>query len=105
MSVTTTVSYPTDTTFDLEYYLAIHMPFVAETWGPFGLKEWKVVQFNSENAPYKIAAILTWESAESSATALKAEGSKAIFDDIAKFSDRTPVLASGDDVGSWKAGQ
>ena len=33
-----------DATFDLDYYLAKHMPLVGEKFKPFGIKGWRVLK-------------------------------------------------------------
>ncbi|KAK6076609.1 hypothetical protein SCUP515_05438 [Seiridium cupressi] len=48
MSAFITVAYPRPSSgelkFDLNYYLDCHMPLVAKTWGPNGLKSWTVTE-------------------------------------------------------------
>ncbi|KAL5342668.1 hypothetical protein BJX70DRAFT_394503 [Aspergillus crustosus] len=104
MTVITTVLYPAGSTFNLDYYLSTHMPLVSKIWGPFGLKDWKVVKYTTENAQFTYGAFLTWENSEDSNRAVAAAEAKPIFDDIPNFSDRPPSFASGDVVGSWEAG-
>lgn len=50
MSAIVTVAYPRpsgEVKFDLKYYLDVHMPLVAKTWGPKGLKSWHVTERKS----------------------------------------------------------
>ena len=47
MTIKIVVLYPNPegATFDMDYYLATHMPLVSESWSQYGLKGWEVVQF------------------------------------------------------------
>lgn len=38
------VLYPRDATFNMEYYLATHMPLVKKSWTRYGLKKYIVTQ-------------------------------------------------------------
>jgi uncharacterized protein (TIGR02118 family) len=104
MTVNTTVLYPRDAIFNLEYYIKSHMALVAEKWTPYGLKDWQVVQFTTANAPFKVGAMFTWDNLNGATAAMKAHESKVIFDDVPNFSDQQPILFSGDIVGSWRVG-
>jgi len=101
-----TVLYPAsaDLKFDLSYYLKTHMPLVKEKWGPYGLKEWKVVQFDNSPADgsktYSFGAILTWEDADSVKKALGGEEAKIVFGDVQNFSNVGPLFLAGEIVGS-----
>ena len=47
MAATVTVLYPNhaDATFDMDYYLARHMPMVMERFGAHGMTGWRVTTF------------------------------------------------------------
>ncbi|KAI1823799.1 hypothetical protein F4861DRAFT_539649 [Xylaria intraflava] len=96
MSYTLSVVYPGDVTFNLDYYLTTHMPLVQKTWAPVGLKKYKVVEYTSPGTPYKIQAILTWESKEKADAALAGPGAAAILGDIPNFSDKDATFLSGE---------
>lgn len=102
MTVNTTVLYPRDATFNLEYYINNHMALVVEKWTSYGLKDWQIVQFTSENAPFKVGAIFTWDNLDGAKAAMEAHESRTIFDDVPNFSDQQPILFSGDIIGSWR---
>jgi uncharacterized protein (TIGR02118 family) len=76
------------------------MPLVQKTWGPLGLKTWKVAKYSSADSPYSVQAWLEWESEKHKETALASSDSAEVFADIDKFTDSKPVLASGELVGS-----
>jgi len=72
------------------------MPLVQKTWGPFGLKSYKIVQYNSSESPYSVQAWLEWESKEANEKGFASPDSAPVFADIDKFTDKKPVLASGE---------
>ncbi|KAJ8114762.1 hypothetical protein ONZ43_g4829 [Nemania bipapillata] len=78
----------------------LKMPLVQKLWGPYGLKAWKVTQYTSANAPWSVQAWLEWESQEHAEKGQASDGTVAIFDDVAKFSDNKAVLMEGDMTGS-----
>lgn len=104
MTVNTTVLYPSGAKFDLEYYLKCHMTLVADKWTSYGLKDWQVVRFTADDKPFKIGAMFTWDNLDGATAAMKAHESKVIFDDVPNFSDKQPILLSGEIVGSWQVG-
>ncbi|KAK9413303.1 hypothetical protein SUNI508_02502 [Seiridium unicorne] len=123
MSAFITVAYPRPSSgelkFDLNYYLDSHMPLVAKTWAPNGLKSWTVTEHArpvppSQNAkscaatlyaegPYAVQAILQWESIGAFDKAAGEAGAAVVFGDIPKFTDIQPLLLKGDIKGSWTA--
>ncbi|KAL2428768.1 hypothetical protein ABEF95_006923 [Exophiala dermatitidis] len=105
MPANATVLYPADAdaTFDMDYYLKTHMPLVSEKWGPYGLKDWKVVQFAAGpdgSKPYSVMALLTWDSVESIAKALNSEAAGVVLGDVQNFSNKPPTFLTGDIVGA-----
>ena len=97
-----TVLYPAadDATFDMEYYLNVHMPLCAQVWAPHGLQSWQVIRFGTHpdgsNPPYSVQAILHWPDARD-LDIVQAESSNVIFDDVPKFSNKLPIFM----VGMW----
>lgn len=83
----------------MDYYLKSHMPLVHKSWATYGLTGWKVVQF-SDDQPYCVQAILSWESEDSYKKALQSDTVKAVMDDVANFADKQPTFLSGTVVGS-----
>lgn len=75
------------------------MPLVHETWKPEGLKAWKVVEL-PDDQPYKIQAVLEFESLDAFKAAAGGAGAKKVMGDIPNFSDKQPVFLTGDVVGS-----
>lgn len=45
-------------TFDMNYYLTVHMPLVQKHWGPHGLKSWTVVQFEKNDPSGRLILLL-----------------------------------------------
>ncbi|KIW08793.1 uncharacterized protein PV09_00727 [Verruconis gallopava] len=106
MTVTVTVLYPPGK-FDLDYYLNKHIPLVAKVWGPKGMKDWRVVKNgpgpDGADAPYQIACVITFDSAESLQAALTDPGSKEVFEDPKNYTDevsRKAIFLAGETVAS-----
>lgn len=76
------------------------MPLVQKLWGPHGLKCWKVANYNSPDAPYSVQAWLEWESKDHFDKGSASKEGAEIFGDVPKFCDDSPVILSGDMVGS-----
>lgn len=99
------VLYPagSDATFDLSYYLKSHMPFCSEKWTPFGLMDWKVIEFAAGpdgSKPYSIGTVLTFETADSVKTVLASNAGKVVMDDVPNFSNKSPIFLNGDTVAA-----
>ncbi|KAI1500907.1 hypothetical protein F5X99DRAFT_384839 [Biscogniauxia marginata] len=97
MAPTTTVSvaYPAGTKFNMDYYLKSHMPLVQSKWTPYGLKVWRVAQYDNAESPYVVQAWLEFENAEGWAKASGGAEAKDIFGDIVNFSDKEPIVLVG----------
>lgn len=97
-------------TFDIPYYLSHHFPLVSEKWGPHGLLDWKIVQFqsiqgkaessNESELPYRIQAILTWRDKDSFTEVMASEDWKTVFDDVPNFCNEMPLMLVGNIIGS-----
>jgi hypothetical protein len=119
-----TVLYPQGAKFDMDYYMAKHIPLVASKWTKDGLKGWKVLKFN-DDAPYCVQATLEWGDMKVSTcvvrlvyvrmrcteeltplcmqefqTAAGGPDTAEIMGDIKNFSDKEPVLMPGAVVGT-----
>ena len=105
MATTTTVLYENvdDATFDLDYYMAKHMPLVEEKFKPFGIKGWRVLKavgtpFGGKPL-YSVIANLEFDAADQFRAAVAAEGGM-VFGDVPNFSNKDSVVVIGDLVGS-----
>ena len=104
MAAAITVLYPNvdDATFDLDYYLAKHMPLVMRLFGPHGMTGWRVSRLvgtpTGARSPYSIAATLEFPTPEAFKAALAAEA-KAVLGDVPNFSNKEPVIMIGEIVG------
>ncbi|KAI1811986.1 hypothetical protein GGS20DRAFT_560254 [Poronia punctata] len=96
MTYVVVVVYPAEAKFDMEYYLSSHMPLVQKSWAPQGLRGWKVAQYSSPDSPYSVQAWLEWESKEHSEKGFASAEAKEVFGDIPNFTDKQPVVASGE---------
>lgn len=96
---TITVVYPQGAKFNMDYYMATHMPLVQKRWSQYGLKSWKVLKFG-EDTPYCVQATLEFDSIESFQTAASSEEAKEVLGDIPNFSDKEPVIMPGEIVGT-----
>ncbi len=98
------VMYPNvaDATFDLDYYLASHMPMVLQRFGPFGMTGWTVAKIvgtpDGSKPTSSILATLTFDGVESFHKALAAE-SGPVLADVPRFSNKAPVFLIGELVG------
>ncbi len=105
MATTITVLYDNvdDATFDLDYYMATHMPLVDEKFKPYGLKGWRVLKAvgtpTGAKPLFSIIANLEFDDAQQFKAAVAAEGG-AVFGDVPNFSNKEPVVVIGDLVGS-----
>ncbi|KAI1345829.1 hypothetical protein F5Y01DRAFT_299430 [Xylaria sp. FL0043] len=100
MTFIMSVVYPAGTKFDMEYYIAKHMPLVQKKWAPHGLKSWKVAKYDNKGAPYIVQAWLEWESQAHSEAGTKSEDGTVVFGDVSNFSSSQPVVLSGPQMGS-----
>ena len=105
MATTITVLYENveDATFNLDYYMAKHMPLVEARFKPFGIKGWRVLK--AAGTPfggkplYSIIANLEFDTADQFRSAVAAEG-EIVFGDVPNFSNKEPFVVIGDLVGS-----
>ncbi|KAI1338784.1 hypothetical protein F5Y15DRAFT_416554 [Xylariaceae sp. FL0016] len=93
---TVSVVYPKGAKFDMEYYLATHMPLVQKTWAPSGLKSWKVAQYSNPESPHCVQAWLEWESVDHWTKAASSSEGATVFADIENFSDKKPEVMIGE---------
>ncbi|KAK4964485.1 hypothetical protein LTR66_000088 [Elasticomyces elasticus] len=98
---TVTVLYPSDTKFDMDYYVNKHMSLVQSIWGPAGLKSWKVLKFGKDDQ-FSVQATLEWDSPEAFQKAVAGPKTGEVMDDIKNFSDKNPVIMSGEVTGTSK---
>ena len=101
-----TVLYPNDddATFDMDYYLKKHMPFVQESFGKHGLKRWEVLQYkpgaDGAKPQYSVGATLIFDSPEAMGKAMSSEDAGPVFADVPNFSNKGPMLMGGAMVGT-----
>ncbi len=94
--VLVSVLYPNQpgSRFDERYYLDQHMPLVRRHWGPMGLSDIRLLRGTNTPdggpAPFRVMALLTFESADALQKAAAAHG-REIFGDIRNFTDVQPV--------------
>jgi len=93
-----TIHYPNadGATFDHEYYRTKHLPEVGKAFGPFGLGYASVLKgeesVNGAPPAYFVTTILSFRDEQGARDAAASEGAKALRDDIANFTNVTPVL-------------
>jgi uncharacterized protein (TIGR02118 family) len=75
------------------------MPLVQNKWSSYGLKSWKVIKFG-DDSPYCVQATLEWGSLDDFQKAATSDSAKEVLGDVPNFSDKDPVLMSGDVVGT-----
>ena len=96
--VTIVLLYPqrSDSTFDMKYYLASHMPLVQDRWSPLGLQNWTVLQFEGDG-PYHVQTSLYFETMAGFEAASK---DTKVFDDVPSFSNNSPTVLVGRIAGA-----
>ena len=105
MATTITVLYENvdDATFNLDYYMATHMPLVEEKFKPFGITGWRVLKAvgtpSGGKPAYSVICNLEFETAEQFRAAVAAEGGP-VFGDVPNFSNKDPVVVIADLVGA-----
>ena len=105
MPTTITVLYENvdDATFDLDYYMAKHMPLVEEKFKPFGIEGWRVLKAvgtpTGAKPMFSIMANLEFDNPQQFKDAVAAEGSD-VFGDVPNFSNKDPIVVIGVRVGS-----
>lgn len=93
-----TVTYPrsADTTFDFDYFRSRHLPQVGKVFGPFGLGYAAVLRgeqsLDGGEPAYFATTILSFATEEGARNAVSSDGGKALAEDIANFTDVTPVM-------------
>ena len=94
--VLVSVMYPNQpgSRFDERYYLDRHIPLVRQRWESMGLTDLRLLRGTSTPdggpAPYRVTALLTFESPDALQKAASAHG-REIFGDIPNFTDVQPV--------------
>jgi uncharacterized protein (TIGR02118 family) len=88
--------------FDMDYYLAKHMPMVTETWSSAGLRGYKVLKgspaADGAAPPFHVIATLDFTSAEAFGAAVASGGAK-VMGDVPNFTDIAPTLQVNEVVG------
>ena len=104
MATTVTVLYPnqTDATFDMDYYIASHMPMVAQRFGAHGMTGWRVERIvgtpSGDAAPFSVKATLEFGTADGFKAALAAEGG-SVIGDVPNFTTLKPQFMIGEVLG------
>ena len=91
--------------FDLlgDNSLSTHMPLVEKYWAPYGLTDWKVIEFQPDqngSKPYSVQAVMMWKDGESLQRALAGDEAEKVFGDVPNFSNKSPTFLMGTVVGS-----
>ncbi|MHA0285540.1 EthD family reductase [Mycobacterium sp. C3-094] len=90
------VTYVGDGTssFDRNYYESKHIPFVSKTWEPFGLERTDVYYPEDSVDGQHVVAVALCHFADRAGLdrALAAAESGLVSDDIANFTDLSPIM-------------
>jgi uncharacterized protein (TIGR02118 family) len=104
MTTTVTVMYPNTpgSKFDMDYYLANHIPLVNKLWGDKLISVRAVKGLATPDpdipAPYQVMAILEMEN-PGVLQQLIAEHGQEVMGDIPKFTDVQPVVQISENLG------
>ncbi|KAF2495489.1 hypothetical protein BU16DRAFT_391004 [Lophium mytilinum] len=93
-----TFLYPTNTSFNMTYYLNTHIPLTKKKYAPYGLRSC-VVCDTADSPAFAVMVVSTWESIEGWNEAQKAECTKAIVEDVKNYTDGELVVLVGKVVG------
>lgn len=91
--------------FNMDYYLSGHLPIIERLWGPYGLKSWKINQFQNPcpltgaTPPYLVQTTCTFDTFENFKLALE-NGSEESKADLDNFSNVFPQIWIGEGVKS-----
>ena len=88
----------------MSYYLSTHMPLVMKHFRQHGLTGYRVMQYDGADAPYTTACTLTFTSKDGPGKAFGSKEAAEVMDDVKNFSNVTPVLMNGEQVGQEEAG-
>jgi uncharacterized protein (TIGR02118 family) len=104
MTVVLSVLYPDAPggRFDMQAYLDEHIPLVRRSWDGIGLLDVRILRGlgtpDGAPAPYRVAAHLTFASADALRRALDAHGA-AVFAHIPSYTDIRPLMQISEVVG------
>lgn len=87
------VTYPlTDgAKFDVDYYVATHMPLVRDSWTRYGLTSATALIPEEATPAYAAVAVLDFADGAALDAALASPEAPAVFGDVANFTDIAPV--------------
>ena len=104
MATAVTILYPDveGSTFDMDYYLAKHMPLVADSFASHGMTGWRVARFvgtpDGGRPTFSVMATLEFGSVDGFKAALAAEGQR-VMGDVPHFTDLHPIIMIGEVLG------
>lgn len=102
MAVTVTVVFPNepDAKYDIEYYMAKHMPLIETRWGKYGIKSWSATKYSNgiDGSPplYAFGSVVTWDNEEQVKTAFTGPEVGEIMADVPNFSNKQPIFLIGE---------
>jgi len=95
--ITISILYPSNASFDMDYYLSKHMQLVDSKFRPHGLTRWSVSKLSE--GPHSIHTQLLFDNKEGFETAFSEDGDE-IQGDVKNFCDEKPTRFVGEVVGS-----
>jgi uncharacterized protein (TIGR02118 family) len=104
---TVTVMYAAkpESKFDMDYYLNTHMKMVEASWGPSGLRGYKVLRgtpgADGAAPPYHVLVNLDFTSAAAFAASVAETGAK-VMGDVPNFTDIQPSLQVNDVIATYE---
>jgi uncharacterized protein (TIGR02118 family) len=97
------IIYPLESasSFNKEYYLEKHMPFVVKQWGQHGLISWIATEGNKD-AGYHMQVSMAWESLEAYKN-LNQDDVDSVMADVKNYTSVAPYEWIGEVTGQWTA--
>lgn len=103
-TIAVSVLYPGDegSTFDMDYYVATHMPMAERAWSPHGMLSFSVI--DAPGPPggtlYRVHSLIIFKATgadgmEGLNAAMTSDAGKELTADVANFTNRAPQVVVG----------
>lgn len=89
--------------FDMSYYLSVHLPMIEKAWGPYGMRSWRLNEFQNpcplsgQTPPYLVQATCYFDTVENFKLA-RDNGGEETKADVYNFSNVFPTIWVGNEV-------
>lgn len=100
MPATLTILYPNepDAKYDVDYYIAKHMPLVVSAFQKYGVTGWSVTRYTGAEPKYFFAGHIQFTNIEDVQKALDSPEAAETMLDVPNYSNKQPVILMGEDA-------